>query len=141
MKNKVKQSIALILVFALSLSCASAVVVEQDAVQPRYMNIDRFYATLRISEAGEADMESRVELADSNSCRAELKMTLEEKSDGNTWTPIFTWTGSGQVAVTLDEVRYVYRGSLYRVKAEVRVYNANNILIETASTFSGEVNY
>ena len=65
-------------------------------------------------------------------------MELQQKN--GTWQTIKTWSKSGR-SVSLNESYRVSNKYNYRVAATAKVYNSSGSLVESKTSYSGEVYY
>ena len=127
----------LIILMALCMlnTSALAAVADDNTILPRYVGITEINATLTIDRTDKATCESDVALKNPT-YRADVTMTLYRSSDGNKWTSIKSWSGSGKSQIKLSQNYYVLSGYYYKVEVTAKVYNAASTLLETVSAAS-----
>lgn len=127
----------LIILMALCMLSTSALaaVADGNTILPRYVGITEINATLTIDRTDKATCESDVALKNPT-YRADVTMTLYRSSDGNKWTSIKSWSGSGKSQIKLSQNYYVLSGYYYKVEVTAKVYNAASTLLETVSAAS-----
>ena len=133
MKKRILSRILVALVFICTLvPMASAIAPQENQIQPRYVTISSFTASISISKSGYATCYSKVRLGDSG-VSADLTMELQCSTDGKNWNTIMTWAASGSGTVSLNKLRLVSSGYTYRVYATAKVYSSLGKLIEDES--------
>ncbi len=74
-----------------------------------------------------------------NSSEYHLYVTLSlQKMNGNTWSTIASWIGSGSgiTGVVLNKSRSGLSSGTYRCKAYVRVYDSHGAFVESTTVYS-----
>lgn len=108
-------------------------------VAPCYSYVTEFDLTLEILPSGKASCGTSVFLSNSNhSCKLEMVL---QRDDGSGWDDVKTWTYSGEQDLIAEQAWYVASGYDYRIQSTLRVYNANDRLIETITEESAVAYY
>lgn len=143
-----KKLIIVGLVFLMTIFCAVPAfavdgtnsVKTQGVISPQFMYMSLLDAGLSINSSGLATCAGDVTLYD-NSYSTILTVQLQ-KSTGNGWSIIKTWTSSGSgIAGTVIEESYYVTNGTYRVCATANVYDASGMFVETESAYSSNVTY
>ena len=71
---------------------------------------------------------------------ANITWTLQGGS-GREFKPIATWTSSGGTRHPLDASRIADKGSSYRLKTSIKVYNSSGTLVDDEVKYSSVVTY
>lgn len=138
-KRSVSVCMSLLMLFLLNASVFAAE--SEMTPMPRYAVFSLCSADLDITRTVLGGKASCSALATTTKSGYSTQVTAElQKLDG-TWKKVTSWTASGSYEAEVDEVYYVASGNTYRVKATAKVYDASGVLKETATTYSGEVNY
>lgn len=108
-------------------------------VAPCYSYVSEIDLSLDISDSGLASFGTSVLLSNSNhSCT--LKMVLQ-RENGSGWDNVKSWNFSGGMDLIAEKIWYVVPGYDYRIQSTVKVYNANERLIETITEESVVIFY
>lgn len=118
--------------------CISASAVSEN-IQPHYLNISYFKASLSISDSGYSTCNCSVTAYDP-SLSMEVTMELLQYKKGD-WESIAKWNTTGKRKVTLDKGRYVVSGYLYQVSATVTVKDSSGTILEEPTAVSDTVRY
>lgn len=138
-KRTVSVCMSLLMLFLLNVSAFAAE--PETTAEPRYAIFSLCSADLDITRTVLGGKASCSALAATTKSGYSTQVTAElQKLDG-TWKHVTSWTASGSYEAEVDEIHYVASGNTYRVKATAKVYDANGVLRETATTYSEEVNY
>lgn len=121
-------------VFTYSVSTKSGI------ISPQFTAILSMSAGLSINSSGKATCAGSV-TPSNDTYTADMTVSLE-KSTGNGWSTIKSWTGSGTgyFGVVIDAYYYVTSGT-YRVCTTAKIYNSSGTLLETESFYSAERTY
>ena len=130
-----KRLIALLLVIvlfsALPLTTFASAPADIWSVQPRYAVIKSLSASLT-GQSGYVTASGKVTVTDP-ALTCNLTLELQKKENGS-WITIATWYNSGAISVSVSNTYYLQSGQ-YRTKVTARVYNASNVLVETAYAY------
>ena len=107
-----------------------------DVVAPLYIGLEDVTADLAISSNGYANCSGSAYVA--NGYNATVVMELQQKN--GTWKPIKRWSKSGGY-VSMNESYRVSSKYYYRVAVTAKVYNSSGSLVESKTSYSGEVYY
>ena len=137
MKFKRLVTIMLTLSVAVSLVAFPVAAVDySDVVAPLYIGLEDVTADLAISSNGYANCSGSAYVA--NGYNATVVMELQQKN--GTWKPIKRWSKSGGY-VSMNESYRVSSKNYYRVAVTAKVYNSSGSLVESKTSYSGEVYY
>lgn len=70
-----------------------------------------------------------------------VKIIIELQQKNGTWKTIKTWTEQGSVDAFVKGSYRVANKYNYRVAATAKVYNSSGSLVESKTSYSGEVYY
>lgn len=132
--SKCARIVSYILVFVMLVSSASASVVLPSDVE-RFSYIDEFYATLSISNQYNAAVAVYASTS-VPSCSISADVELQKSVDKLSWSKEASWTSQSTEVLSMQKTRYVSSENYYRVKAKIKVYNSNGVLVETATKYS-----
>ena len=107
-----------------------------DVVAPLYIGLEDVTADLAISSNGYADCSGAAYVRSGYS----VTVVMELQQKNGTWQTIKTWSKSGR-SVSLNESYRVSNKYNYRVAATAKVYNSSGSLVESKTSYSGEVYY
>lgn len=143
MKKTFKKLLCLVICFLLCLTTPVCALSSDEAtnqlISPRYSYVAEFNLGLDISTSGKAHCFSSITLNNSlHSCT--VKMVLQ-RNDGSGWEDVKNWSSSGGQNVIVEKDWYVLSGYDYRVESTLKVYNANDRLIETLTEVSPVSSY
>lgn len=127
---------------SISVSATSAVPAAEETamVQPRFNYIIETSVGLAIGIDGRSVSDAGVTLYESTHS-AKITLTLQ-RNDGSGWDDVKTWSVTDDGPdIDIEEVWYVISGYEYRAVSVVRVYNANNRIIEMTTEYSPVVEY
>lgn len=137
MKFRRLVTIMLTLSVAISLVALPAVAIDySDMISLQYIGLEDVTANLNISGSGYAKCSGSAETR--SGYNATVVMELQQKN--GTWKPIKTWSKSGGY-VSMNESCQVSSKYYYRVAVTAKVYNSSGSLVESETSYSGEVYY
>lgn len=110
-----------------------------DGVAPCNIDIGLLTAALSIDGNGKACCDGFVR-ARTSSNKVYITMTLQ-RSSGNSWEDVKSWSTSGTPSATLAKERYVVSGYYYRVKVTASAYTSSGSFIEQLTVYSGDKEY
>ena len=138
MKRILSLTLAVVLLFALVIPVGAAEV--DSGISPRFTYISSTTVGLAIDYDGRSVSDAGVTLYESTHS-AKITLTLQ-RNDGSGWDDVKTWSVTDDGPdIDIEEVWYVVSGYEYRAVSEVRVYNANNRIIEMTTQYSPIVEY
>ena len=112
---------------------------EQNAVQPRYLDIYSFYIDLDISSGCTAPCVSSVKTTTQTNT-IDLRMQLEQYDNGR-WVIVKSWTASYGPNADMTKYRAVPSGYYYRVFVSATVFDQNGNAVETVGRYSTSIYY
>ncbi len=137
MKFRRLVTIMLTLSVAISLVALPAAAIDySDMISLQYVGLEDITADLDISSNGYADCSGSADVR--SGYNVTVVMELQQKN--GTWKPIKTWSKSGGY-VSLNESYRVSSKYYYRVAVTAKVYNSSGSLVESKTSYSGEVYY
>lgn len=110
-----------------------------DVAEPCYTGLSYGYASIKISSAGCSTCFGSMNLRDGYT--GNMTLYLQKSSDGTKWTSIKNWNTTGSGTIVLDKIRYVVPGYQYRVYVDLKVYNSNNVLVDSIGLPSNVESY
>ena len=134
-----KRLVTIMLTLSVAVSLVAfpvAAVDYSDVVAPLYIGLEDATADLAISSNGYANCSGSAYVA--NGYNATVVMELQQKN--GTWKPIKRWSKSGGY-VSMNESYRVSSKYYYRVAVTAKVYNSSGSLVESKTSYSGEVYY
>ena len=138
MRFKRLVAIMLTLSVAVSLMIFPVAAVDySDVVAPLYVGLEDVTADLTISSNGYASCEGSASVRDNYT----VTVVMELQQKNGTWRTIRTWTEKGGTDVIVDESYRVSSKYSYRVADTAKVYNSSGRLVESKTSYSGEVYY
>ena len=141
MKKATRQLIALILALcalaaaAMPACAASLDTPPEGPLAPEYVGLSLLRCNCTVS-SGTATCTATVKLK--NGYTAYTSMRLQKSNDKSNWSNVTIWMS---YSTTLNKTKSVSSGYYYRTQVTVRVYDANNNLVETVTQNSGAVYY
>ena len=108
-----------------------------DVVAPLYIGLEDVTADLAISSNGYASCEGSASVRDNYT----VTVVVELQQKNGTWKTIKTWTEQGGVDAFVKGSYRVASKYNYRVSATAKVYNSRGGLVESKTSYSGEVYY
>lgn len=138
MRFKRLVTIMLMLSVAVSLMALPAAAIDySDMISLQYIGLEDVTAELDISSNGYASCEGSASVKDNYT----VTVVMELQQKNGTWRTIRTWTEKGGTDVIVDESYRVSSKYSYRVAATAKVYNSSGSLVESKTSYSGEVYY
>ena len=133
-----KKLLSMILAVCMTFCFASAAQPDDSGAMPLYLHLTNLSALLAISPSGYA--EARATATTDPGYKVEV--TLELQRLGDSWTTIYTQTGSGSgiIGTIVSINKYVSHGT-YQAKVTAEVTDAYGNYIETETTTSQVVRY
>lgn len=131
---KFKRLVTIMLTLSLAVSLVAfpvAAVDYSDVVAPLYIGLEDVTADLAISSNGYANCSGSAYVA--NGYNATVVMELQQKN-------VKRWSKSGGY-VSMNESYRVSSKYYYRVAVTAKVYNSSGSLVESKTSYSGEVYY
>lgn len=123
-------SIILIIAILMGMAMPASAAQEEPSVQPRYLYILSFDATIEVSHWYVAACSARLSVNGDYS--TEIVMKLQQQ-DGSSWTTLKTWTLT-DVTGTSDTKYYAVSSSgTYRLQVLYYVYGSNGAILESAT--------
>lgn len=126
-----KKIISIILaVLTVCVLATPALAAAKDPVDPQYQHITSLYATINIDSTGLATCSGAIRAREVTP--VEIVVQLQQYKDG-IWRTLQTWTNSGSFYASEVGYYYVMKGYTYRTKVTGFIYDANGMIIESAS--------
>lgn len=104
-----------------------------------YIDIGLLTAALSIDGNGKASCDGFVRARTSTN-KVYITMILQ-RSSGNSWEKVKSWSTSGTPSATLAKEWYVVSGYTYRVKVTASAYTSSGSFIEQQTVYSGSESY
>lgn len=107
----------------------------------KYVSLNSCTANLEITKTSSTGKASCNVVGYAKKLEYTVHITAELQKLNGTWSTIKSWSDSSTYCVELNKIHYVVSGYSYRIKAITQVYDQNDNLLETTTTYSRIVSY